>query len=128
MSLLAWIRTFGSLTILLVPLLVYSPPLKPIRKICSSYTSDFVTLLSVIPAEPTTDAESEKAREYRIRVWQQAVLVGLAVVETGAWTAVVASEAMRVTAREKDVTGIILPAGMAFVWVNRPYLWKLYLA
>ena len=117
-SLLAWIRTVGSLSLLLIPLLVSTPPFRPLRRLFSSFFSDFVTLDSVLPPEPPTTEQQEKAREYRIRVWRQAVLAGLAVLELGTWMAVLAAELLQVTSREKDYTGVVFPTGMLFVWVS----------
>ncbi|CAD6591258.1 MAG: hypothetical protein TREMPRED_006043, partial [Tremellales sp. Tagirdzhanova-0007] len=116
-ALIAWIRTVGSLCILIIPLLLSTPPFRPVCRFVSPYISDFVTLDSLVSFERPTKAQQGVARQYHIRIWRQIVFVGLAVIELAFWMAVVGSEILHTSDLGGNVNSIVLPAGMVLVWL-----------
>ena len=120
-ALIAWIRTVGSLCILIIPLLLSTPPFRPVCRFVSPYISDFVTLDSLVSFERPTKAQQGVARQYHIRIWRQIVFVGLAVIELAFWMAVVGSEILHTSDLGGNVNSIVLPAGMVLVWVSQDW-------
>jgi len=118
---IAWIRTVASLSILIIPLIVSTPPFRPVRRLFSFYLSDLVPLNSLVSSEPSNQREAENAQRYHIQIWRQIVLAGLAVIELGMWMAVVGSEILQMTAREESATSVVLSAGMVAAWVSPVY-------
>ena len=121
LTLLAWIRTIGSLTILGLPLLISSPIFKPIRRIISPYFEDFITLRSTVDPEPASASQKKQSQGYQLEVWRQIVLAGLAVIELAAWMAVVGSEILEAKNHQDGVMTVVLAAGMVLVWVRRSH-------
>lgn len=117
-TLVAWVRTVGSLSIIILPIIASSPPLRPVRRILTSRLSDIVTLRSLLPPEPSSKQQREKARQYQVQIWRQLVLVGLAVIELGVWMAIVGMGLGRAISGEESVTTVVLAAGMVLVWVS----------
>ena len=118
-TLIAWIRTVGSLCILIIPLLLSTRLFRPIRRFVSPYISDIAPLNSLVSFEPPTKAQREVARQYHLGVWRQIVLVGLAVTELAIWTAVVGSDFMSTNDLRGNLTSVVLSAGMVLVWVSQ---------
>ncbi|OCF31742.1 ATP-binding cassette transporter [Kwoniella heveanensis BCC8398] len=112
------IRTISSLSILLVTFVISLPPFRPVRKAASSLVSDFVTLDSLVPASPPTEAQKADANRRRPGVWREAILAILLLAEAGVWSGITGWQILRAAHHEGEkVTSVLPSAGMVLVWL-----------
>ncbi|OWZ59598.1 hypothetical protein C356_00814 [Cryptococcus neoformans c45] len=118
-SLISTIRTVPSLVVLLLPLLFSIPPFKQLGNRLALFSSDFVTLRSLIPPEPATAAQKADEQARRPQAWKEFVLAALSLAEAAAWTAITGWKILQF-ADGNDVTlrDALLSVGMVAVWLG----------
>ncbi|KAK4688623.1 hypothetical protein P7C73_g1481, partial [Tremellales sp. Uapishka_1] len=114
---LAYLRTIGALSILFIPLLFSTAPLRPVRRFLSPYFSDCVTLRSLVPPEPPSKKEQKEISDGRPALWRQLLIGTFAVTEVGVWMGVVAVETFLTVNHEEKVQFVVLAGGMVVVWL-----------
>ncbi|ORX41111.1 hypothetical protein BD324DRAFT_613230 [Kockovaella imperatae] len=112
---LSFLRSIGSLTLIVIPAVYYLSFLRPIRNFANNLLPDIASLESLIPPRPASRDELRKARRYKSKVWLQTVLVVLGLAEVAVWTGITGSKIMTTRGREA-VRDILLSVGMVFVW------------
>ncbi|WVQ85985.1 hypothetical protein IAT38_008153 [Cryptococcus sp. DSM 104549] len=117
-ALIASLRTIPSLIILALPLLFSLPPLSYLSNLLTPFFSDFITLRSLVPAQPPSAAEKADEQARRPGVWREAVLAGVALVEAGVWAGATGWEVLRLVEKEEGVKDVLLTAGMVVVWLG----------
>lgn len=122
-SLISTIRTVPSLVVLLLPLPFSIPPFKQLGNRLAFFSSDFVTLRSLIPPEPATAAQKADEQARRPQAWKEFVLAALSLAEAAAWTAITGWKILQF-ADGNDVTlrDALLSVGMVVVWVSHTVL------
>ncbi|ORY29629.1 putative ATP-binding cassette transporter protein YOR1 [Naematelia encephala] len=116
-QLVAWIRTIGSLSFLAIPLVLSTPPFRPLRRLGTAIFGDLVPLSSLMPPEPPSKEEVEKIRLSRAGVWRQLVMVIFAVGEVGVWTGVFASQLLAAVHHQGRAVDVVLAGLMVLVWL-----------
>ncbi|TYJ55637.1 hypothetical protein B9479_003669 [Cryptococcus floricola] len=117
-SLISSLRTVPSLVVLLLPLIFAVPPFSLLRDFLSPYFSDFVTLRSLVPAEPATADQKFDEAVRQPRGWKANVLTVVALVEAVAWSGITGWKILNVAdGQGGTVHDTLASAGMIIVWL-----------
>ena len=117
--LLAYVRTVGPLSILLIRVVFSMDLLKPLRNLIRNLFSDLVPIDSLLPAQPPSRAQVAEAKRNGLALWRQFSLAGLGMVESAVWMTVVGFHIAE-TGSGLPVRDILLALGMVVVWVSEP--------
>ncbi|WVQ70586.1 hypothetical protein IAR50_000105 [Cryptococcus sp. DSM 104548] len=117
-SLISSLRTIPSLTVLLFPLIFAFPPFSILRNFLAPYFSDFVTLRSLVPAEPATAEQKSDEAARQPRGWKTNVLTVLALAEAVAWSGIAGWKILDVAdGQGGTVQDTLASVGMILVWL-----------